>query len=217
MLPNADLLSWFSVFGREFPWRFTNSPFKVLISEILLQQTNAEKVIGPYLELVEKYPTIANLADADDQIVLEIFSKIGLFFRASRLKTIAAEILIRFNGEIPSNFNDLKSIKGIGDYIGNSVLCFGFLQKRPIVDTNIIRIFSRYGLFESIKKRPHTDSQLWSFAESILPEINYVEYNYSLLDIGAGICASRKPLCDLCPIKITCRFFQTRNQINCEK
>jgi A/G-specific adenine glycosylase len=214
MLPVDDLLNWFSACGREFPWRFTNSPFKVLISEILLQQTNADKVIGPYLELIENFPTINSLADADQREILEIFSKLGLYFRANRLKTIASEVLKRFNGEIPSNLLDLKSIKGIGDYIGNSVLCFGFMQKKPIVDTNIIRIFSRYGLFDSTKKRPHTDKQLWSYAESILPDNNYVEYNYSLLDLGAGICKSRKPLCESCPINMVCRFHRIRLETN---
>lgn len=212
MLPTSELLSWFSMCGREFPWRFTGSPYKVLISEILLQQTNAEKVIGPYCELIEKFPSISSLASADDKVMVEIFSKLGLFFRASRLIRIAQDVLLKFEEVIPSNLEKLKSIKGIGDYIGNSILCFGFLQKRPIVDTNIIRIFKRYGLFISTKQRPRTDIQLWSYAESILPNNNFVEYNYSLLDLGATICTSRKPLCESCPIREACAFFQNRTE-----
>lgn len=204
MLPVDDLLNWFSAFGREFPWRFTFSPYKVLVSEILLQQTNADKVIDPYLILVDKFPSISALAYANDKVVMEIFSKLGLFFRANRLRTIANEILNKNNALIPSNLDELKSIKGIGDYIGNSILCFGYSQKRPIVDTNIIRIFNRYGLYRSPKKRPHTDMQLWSLAKSILPEENFVEYNYSLLDLSAIVCTSRKPLCESCPINKTC-------------
>lgn len=207
MLPSADLVAWFSNHGRAFPWRFTFSPYKVLISEVLLQQTNADKVVAPYSQLVEKFPTISSLAGGEDEVFTEIFSKLGLFFRAKRLKSISEEILNRFDAVIPSNINDLNSIKGIGDYIGNSVLCFGFAQKRPIVDTNIIRIFSRYGLFNSSNKRPHTDKHLWGFAESILPEKNFIEYNYSLLDLGASVCTSRKVMCESCPISGSCNYF----------
>lgn len=207
MLPTADLLNWFLVFGRSYPWRFTLSPYKVLVSEILLQQTNAEKVVNPYSLIVERYPTIQKLAEADDDVFLKIFSKLGLFFRAKRLKAIAWEVIDRFDSVIPSNLTDLKSITGIGDYTANAVLCFGYGFDAPIVDTNIIRIFNRYGLYSSSMKRPRTDKALWIFATSILPNSNVIKYNYALLDLGALICTSRKPRCEICPIKKACSFF----------
>lgn len=200
------LLEWYTTNGREFPWRYTFNPYYVLISEILLQQTNADKVVQSYMTIVNKYNSIFELAEADINFLRDIFKDLGLFYRADRMVQIAEQIMNQYKGKIPSQKNELIKIKGIGDYVCGAVLCFGYNKPYAIVDTNIIRIFERFFNFKSEKKRPRTDKRIWEFAQELLPEQNYVDYNYALLDFGALMCTAKKQKCDECEFKKKCSY-----------
>lgn len=202
-----NILKWYDQNKRSFPWRNSPSPYEILISEVLLQQTNAEKVVQPYKELVSTYPTFDVLADADITILRQVFKPLGLFYRADKLIEISNKVKSEHGGSLPNDEESLLGIKGIGKYTANAVLCFGFNQKVPIIDTNIIRIFYRFFGIKSEKKRAITDKTIWSFAESLLPDENYVGFNYGMLDFAALVCKHYHPLCDKCVISTKCWFF----------
>ena len=200
------ILDWYSKNGRTFPWRYTFDAYKVLVSEILLQQTNVEKVINPYNTIVKKYKSVLELADADIIFLKDLFKDLGLFYRADRIISISRQIIEMYEGMIPDKREELLAIKGIGNYTGNAILCFGYNKPYAIVDTNVIRVFDRFFGFKSSSKRPHTDKKVWEFAQMLIPEDNYVDYNYGLLDFAAVVCRSRKPMCSNCLIYDMCCY-----------
>ncbi|WP_242851491.1 A/G-specific adenine glycosylase [Clostridium sp. DMHC 10] len=146
------LLDWYDKNKRKFSWRYTFDPYKVLISEILLQQTNVEKIIEPYLNIIKAYKNIEELAECDTEFLKDIFKDIGLFYRADRLKDIAKDIVKYHNKTIPDSWDELIKIKGIGYYICSALLCFGFNKPYAVLDTNVIRIFKRVFDVKSEKK-----------------------------------------------------------------
>jgi A/G-specific adenine glycosylase len=198
------LLDWYTTNKREFPWRYTFDPYLVLVSEILLQQTNAHKAIDPYKKIISRCKDISALAEVDIEFLKDIFKKIGLFYRADRLISISNEIISKYESSIPRNWNELISIKGIGYYTCSAVLCFGYNKPYAVLDTNVIRILKRVFNEVSYTKRSHTDKRLWDFAQYILPESNYVDYNYALLDFAATVCSNKNPKCTVCPLKRSC-------------
>lgn len=202
------IFTWYSKNGRTFPWRYTYDAYKVLVSEILLQQTNAEKVISPYITIIQKYKTIFELASSDIMFLKNIFKDLGLFYRADRLIDISKQIIEKHNGIIPDKRDSLLEIKGVGNYTSHAVLCFGYNKPYAIVDTNVIRVFERVFSFKSTSKRPHTDKKVWEFAQVLLPLENYVDYNYGLLDFAATVCRARKPLCSDCLMHDVCSYYE---------
>lgn len=198
------ILKWYETQGKKFEWRETYDPYKILIAEILLHKTDAQKAEKAYHKLIEKCPSIYHLYRMDLDKVQSVIKDIGLFYRARRLKKIADQIVNVFNGKVPDNEKDLGLLYGVGQYISNAVLCFAFKKRVPIVDTNVLRIYSRVFSIKSSKKRPHTDEQMWAFAKKMLPEKRFVEYNYALLDFASKVCKFKNPLCDVCVAREIC-------------
>ncbi len=209
-----SIVNYFNEFGRKFPWRDSRSPFKVLVSEILLQQTNAEKVVPVFDRLITDYSTPNDLAKADLNQIRELTRPLGLFYRAERLIDIATIISGKYGGHVPENFDLLKEIKGIGDYTASAVMSFGFNKPYAIVDTNVIRVFERFFEISSRKKRPHTDKGLWNISRELLYKKEFKEYNYGLLDFSANICTARNPKCGECLINSKCKFNNMRHLKN---
>lgn len=170
--------------GRTFPWRRTDDPYRILVSEILLQQTNAEQVEEVYSEFFEKYPRPEALASAGREDIIDVIGVLGLHYRADRLKQIAEDLVEQHGGQIPAELEELLELHGVGNYVANAVLCFGFDQPRPLVDVNVARVLSEVFDLE-LKDRPRQDKELWAFAEELVPEKKFKEYNWGLLDIGA--------------------------------
>jgi len=131
---------------------------------------------------------------------------LGLFYRADRLISISRQIIEMYNGVIPNKREELLAIRGIGNYTGNAILCFGYNKPYAIVDTNVIRVFERFFDFKSSSKRPHTDKKVWEFAQMLIPVNNYVDYNYGLLDFAAVVCRAKKPMCSNCLIYNMCCY-----------
>lgn len=198
------LLDWYDKNKRNFPWRYTFDPYKVLVSEILLQQTNVDKVVEPYFRIINKYKNIHELAESEDVFLKNVFKGIGLFYRADRLKNIAGNIVNYNKKVIPDKWDELIKIKGIGYYICSALLCFGFNKPYAVLDTNVIRIFERIFDIKSEKKRPRDDIKLFEFAQLLIPEDRYVDYNYAILDFGACICTMYNPKCSQCIFRFNC-------------
>jgi len=179
----------------------------VLVSELLLQKTDAPKVEALFNDFFLKYPTIHDLYRAKITELEKILQPLGLYKKRSlRLKSIAHEVVEEYSGKIPSDREKLLELNGVGDYIANAVICFAFRKSMPIVDTNVIRIFERLLNVHSLKKRPRTDKEIWIIAKKMLPKKNFQDYNYSLLDFASVICKDRKPDCQNCMFLKNCNF-----------
>ena len=207
----ARLLNWFAKYGRRFPWRRTKNPYRIFIAESLLQKTNVEKVYPAYLTIIKKYPNIDRLAEAKITDLRKIVAPLGLVKRAKFLKKGAREVIVRFNRKFPKDKRELKRIMGVGDYVAHAILCFGYGERLPLVDTNVARVYKRIYNFKS-SKLPYADRELWEFSKSLLPQKNFKEYNLALLDLSALLCLPKKPLCHNCPCVDYCFFFRQGTQ-----
>lgn len=196
------LLSWSEGNLREFPWRKDVRPYEVLVAEILLQQTLAVKVVPVYEEFFSRYPSPSGLAGVSHKEVAQLLEPLGF-------QNIRAEALVH-NAEIinergmPSTEESLADLRYVGDYAINATLCFGFGERRPIVDANVVRVYNRtFGLeFENAQ-----ESRAWEFAERVLPEDDYRRFNLALLDFGAMVCKSRIPKCETCFFTDVCEYY----------
>lgn len=198
------VLKWYKYNKRDFPWRNTSDPYKIWISESLLQQTDADKVVIPYLKITSNYPTVFDLADAPIEELKLIFSKIGLFYRAERIKTAAGDICRNYGGAFPKTKNELLKLKGVGNYTASAIMCFAYNFPCAVVDTNVVRIIERVFGVKSSKCRPRNDKLIWEFADSLVDTENPKDYNYAVLDFASLICKARNPRCSICEIHKIC-------------
>lgn len=194
---------------RKIPWRKIKNPFHILISEIMLQKTDVQKVLNVFPQFISKYSSPHVLTKATIKSLRKDLFLLGIHDRAKRLKETAKILINRFNGRVPKKKDQLLYLKGVGEYIANAVLCFAFKKDVPIVDTNVIRVFERFFSLKSNKARPRTDKIIWQFAAKLVPKGNAKKYNRALLDFAAGICTARKPNCLICPISKRCDYFAT--------
>jgi A/G-specific adenine glycosylase len=200
------LLAWHSKNKRTFSWRNTNKPFSILVAEIMLQKTDVKKVSEVYDKFIEKYPTPESLASAELVELRKELALLGIHQRVERLKKTAEKIISEYNGEVPSEKEELLKLPGVGEYIANAVMCFAFGKDVPIVDTNVIRLFERVFGVKSTKSRPRTDRMIWKFADQLIPKGKSIDYNQALLDFAASICTSKNPLSGICPVKKICNY-----------
>ena len=195
------LRKWGSRNRRSYPWRDTPTPFEVLIAELCLRQTGARIAEPAYRSILEKYPTPRDLAAAPVRDLEKVFRPIGLISRASTIIELARELLLHHGGEVPSRFEDLVQLPGVGPYIANAVRCFGYGKRAPIVDGSVKRVLGRiYGRSEL------ADRDAWTLAEHLVPRKDPDLYNYSLLDLGAKLCRPTRPLCHNCPLRRRCMW-----------
>jgi len=148
------LIEWYSKNGRTFPWRYTFDPFKVFISEIMLQRTRAENITEPFNNFLKNIKSVNDLKNADESYLYQIFSTLGLIYRVKKLITISEHFCKSYSCNVPDNQNDLLNTPGIGLYTCNAILCFGYGMKYPIVDSNVLRIFGRFFGVKSSTKSP---------------------------------------------------------------
>jgi A/G-specific adenine glycosylase len=198
------LLRWYAERGRKLPWRKTQDPFKILISEIMLQQTQVSRVIHKYREFLERFPTLRSLARARTSSVIRAWSGLGYNARALRLQKIAQLVVKKFDGRIPADPQLLRRLPGIGRYTANAVACFSFHRDVPIVDINIRRVLTRIFSRLGSAKGKLSERSVWELAETLLPQGSSRDWAFALMDLGATVCTARRPLCAACPVSSDC-------------
>jgi A/G-specific adenine glycosylase len=207
-----DLLGWYAVSGRaHLPWRHTRDAYAVLVSEVMLQQTQVERVLPKYEEFVARFPTLAALAAAPLAEVIKVWAGLGYNMRAVRLHEIAQQAVERYGGALPGTLEGLLSLKGIGRYTAGAVACFAFGLPIATVDTNIRRVLWR--VFRGIEPPEWpadqtTSRMVLALAEWALPPERAYDWQQALMDLGATICQSRRPLCERCPLIDCCAAYQ---------
>ncbi len=199
------LLAWYRANGRDLPWRRTDDPYHILVSEVMLQQTQVDRVVPKYHEWLEKYPSLADLARARIQDVSRTWRPLGYNIRPKRLHAIARESVVRYGGTLPSDEETLRSFKGIGAYTAGAIRSFAFRQRAAIVDTNVARVLFRVFVADGDAKAHATKRHLWAVSEALVPRKHVFDFNQGLMDLGATVCTPRRPDCRCCPVRKMCR------------
>ena len=199
------LLEWYRANGRDLPWRTTGDPYHILVSEVMLQQTQVDRVLPKYHEWLEKYPSLDALAAADEGEVSASWRPLGYNIRPRRLQAIARESVARYGGALPSDHETLLSFKGIGAYTAGAIRSFAFRQRAAILDTNVARVLFRVYVARGNVKEHRTRKHLWAISEALVPHKHVFDFNQALMDLGATVCTPRNPRCGTCPLKRLCR------------
>ncbi len=205
------LLAWYAAEGRaHLPWRHTRDPYAVLVSEVMLQQTQVERVLPKYREWMARFPTLAALAAASAGEAIQAWAGLGYNSRAVRLHTIARQAVVEYGGALPGTLDGLLALKGIGRYTAGAVVCFAFGLPVATVDTNIRRVLWR--VFRGIEPvewpaGERATRAALGLAQWALPPERAYDWQQALMDLGATVCASRRPLCEHCPLRTCCAAY----------
>jgi A/G-specific adenine glycosylase len=201
------LLAWYAANGRDLPWRRTDDPYHILVSEIMLQQTQVDRVLPKYAEWLDKYPSLTALASAPVEDAARTWYPLGYNIRPRRLHAIARESVERYGGDLPSDPDTLRSFKGIGAYTAGAILSFAFRRPAAILDTNVARVLFRVFVGRGTPKSHAMRKRLWTLSAALVPRRNAFDFNQALMDFGAMVCVARKPLCPVCPMARMCRAY----------
>ena len=198
------LLAWYARHGRDLPWRRTRDPYHVLVSEIMLQQTQVDRVVPKYHQFLERYPTLEDLASARARDVRQLWYPLGYNIRPARLHRIARETVARYGGRLPDTAEGLRGLPGIGRYTAGAVLSFAYGQDAAILDTNVRRVLSRVFIGPRRTQRLRGEKAYWDLAKALVPPGRAYDFNQALMDFGATWCSPRAPRCAPCPMKRFC-------------
>jgi A/G-specific adenine glycosylase len=206
LIPFADrLIAWQEMHGRhDLPWQNTRDPYRVWVSEIMLQQTQVATVIPYYHRFVARFPDIATLAAADEEEVLRLWSGLGYYSRARNLHGAARLIMAEHDGRFPRDPTAIAALPGIGRSTAAAIAAFCYGARVAILDGNVKRVLARRFGVEGWPGERVVENRLWALAESLLPEADVEIYTQALMDLGAGICLRRNPACDACPVETDC-------------
>lgn len=209
-----QLLSWFATNGRDLPWRKKVGPYKILVVEKLLQQTDVAHVMKVYNDFFKKYPTLSALDNATKSEIEKTIKPLGFWrIRSRDFKLMAKQLLVKHVGKVPSDKKKLLKLSGVGQYIANAVRCFGFGKQEAVVDVNVRRIAKR--IFFWTSDLPN-DAELAKFMKDIIPAKKAKQFNWALLDFASAVC-TRKPHCEKCFANEFCEYFQAINENNFSK
>ncbi len=194
--------------GRGLPWAFESDPYKVWVSEIMLQQTQAATVVPYYLRFTDRFPDVISLAGASLDEVLRIWAGLGYYSRARNLYHSASLITDRYDGVFPQNFTDVLSLPGVGRSTAGAICALAYGLQTPILDGNAKRVYARCFCVDD-EKQARRLNRLWNIAEVCTPKDNCQQYTQSIMDIGATVCTPKNPSCELCPVASLCCAKQT--------
>lgn len=201
------LLAWYDRNGRDLPWRRATDPYQILVSEIMLQQTQVDRVVPKYYEWLERFPSFAALAARPVAEAVAAWYPLGYNIRPRRLHSIAREAVARYNGTLPADEETLLSFEGIGAYTAGAIRSFAFGQRSAILDTNVARVLFR--VFDG-RGDPRTHAarkHLWEVSRAVLPRRRVFDFNQALMDFGAMVCSAKKPHCAGCPMARGCASY----------
>lgn len=202
-----DLIEWFEKEQRDLPWRQDQDPYKVWVSEIMLQQTRVDTVIPYFENFVSKFPTIEDLAEAEEEKVLKAWEGLGYYSRVRNLHAAVKEVAQEYDGKVPNTVEEISSLKGVGPYTTGAILSIAYGIPEPAVDGNVMRVLSRIlSVWDDIAK-PKTRQLFEDIVREIISKDNPSAFNQALMELGALICVPGNPACLLCPVREHCRAF----------
>lgn len=201
---HEKVAEWYLRYKRDLPWRDTKDPYKIWLSEIILQQTRVAQGLPYYIRFIEKFPTVAALASASEQEVLRLWQGLGYYTRARNLHKCAKEVVSTFNGSFPDNFKDLKTLPGIGDYTAAAIASFSFREPVAVVDGNVFRVLSRIFGIETEINSPEGKALFTKKANELISAQHPDLHNQAVMEFGALFCTPQNPQCDQCVFNKSC-------------
>jgi A/G-specific adenine glycosylase len=204
---SQQIISWYHQNKRELPWRDTKDPYKIWLSEIILQQTRVEQGKPYYYAFVEKFPKVEDLANAHQDEVLKLWQGLGYYSRARNLHFAAQQVLNDFNGVFPDNYNDLIKLKGVGEYTAAAIASFAFNENKAVVDGNVYRVLARFLGIETPIDSSQGKKEFQIAANELIDEKQPANFNQAIMEFGAMQCVPASPNCENCPLAETCFAF----------
>jgi A/G-specific adenine glycosylase len=198
------LLAWYTKHARDLPWRKSQDPYRVWISEIMLQQTQVATVRDYFQRFTAAFPTVEKLAAADEIEVLRLWEGLGYYRRARQLHAAAIQIVANYSGEFPQEPHELQTLPGIGRYTAGAIASIAFDKRAPILEANTIRLFSRLIVYRGEAASAAGQRALWQVAEDILPQKDVARFNQALMELGSLVCTPADPKCGKCPLAGVC-------------
>ncbi len=198
------LLDWYYRHKRNLEFRDSGDPYKIWVSEIMLQQTRVDQMLPYYRRFIEAFPTVKDLASADQQEVLRLWEGLGYYSRALNLHEAARQVVNNHNGKLPETRDELQNLKGIGPYTSAAIASIAYNQPYPVVDGNVERVISRYFGFRDDIRKQKTKKQIESAVYDLIPKENPGDFNQAVMELGATICLPKNPQCRVCPLSDDC-------------
>jgi A/G-specific adenine glycosylase len=199
------LIKWFRIHQRDLPWRQTDDPYAIWVSEMMLQQTQVVTVIPYYHRFLRRFRTPGDLADAPLEDVLKVWSGLGYYRRARHMHRAAGVVKTQWGGALPSTVEDLLKLPGIGRYTAGAVASIAFGRRAAVLDGNVMRVLTRLGAMRGNIALPQVRNRLWTLAEHLVPRRGAGTWNQALMELGAVICLPKNPRCAVCPVRSLCR------------
>jgi len=204
LVASGKLLAWYGASGRTLPWRNTRDPYRIWLSEIMLQQTGVDAVIPYYRRFTDFYPEVAALAAAPVEEVIERWAGLGYYRRARNLHAAAGEIVARFAGRFPDDVDDLQSLPGVGRSTAGAIMALAFDRPEPILDGNVRRVLCRLCAYGDDPRTAAAERQLWAWSQELVSREHPHDYTQAIMDLGAILCTPRRPRCSECPLCELC-------------
>ncbi|MBM7693604.1 A/G-specific adenine glycosylase [Peribacillus deserti] len=202
-----DIISWFQMEQRDLPWRKDQDPYKVWVSEIMLQQTRVDTVIPYFNRFMEWFPSLQSLADADEEKVLKAWEGLGYYSRVKNLQSAVREVAQEYNGIVPDTLEEISKLKGVGPYTAGAILSIAYGRPEPAVDGNVMRVLSRILLIEEDIAKPKTRKIFEEAVRRLIDDNHTSAFNQALMELGAMICTPGVPACLLCPVRDHCEAY----------
>ncbi|WP_426431640.1 A/G-specific adenine glycosylase [Winogradskyella sp. HB-48] len=202
------LTNWYSNNKRDLPWRNTQNPYHIWLSEIILQQTQVKQGLPYYKAFIKHYPTVFELANASEQEVLKLWQGLGYYSRARNLHKTAKHVAFELNGNFPDNYKDLLKLKGVGDYTASAIASIAFNEVAAVVDGNVYRVLSRYFGIETPINSTAGIKEFKKLASSLIDKENPAMFNQAIMEFGATHCKPKNPYCIVCPLNESCVALQ---------
>jgi A/G-specific adenine glycosylase len=202
-----NLLEWSAQNPRPMPWKGERDPYKIWLSEIILQQTRVEQGLPYYQKFVAKYPEVGLLADAPEDELMKLWEGLGYYSRARNLHAAAKYISDELGGTFPNTYTDIRSLKGVGNYTAAAIASFGFGLPYAVLDGNVYRVLARFLGIETLTNIPAAQKQFAALAQAMLDPVKPAAHNQAIMDFGAIWCMPQQPRCTECPLRAECRAF----------
>lgn len=208
-----QILTWYRENPRDLPWRGTDDPYKIWLSEIILQQTRVAQGLPYYYAFVAAYPTVKDLALAPEEEVLRLWQGLGYYSRARNLHACAKSIWFEMSGKFPNTYDKLLKLKGVGSYTASAIASFAYGEVKAVVDGNVFRVLARYFGIETDIASSRAKKEFEALANQIIPKDHPGEFNQAMMDFGARLCTPKNPDCQSCPFKTSC-FARLHNMVS---
>lgn len=205
------LLLWGAIHKRDLPWKHTQDPYLIWLSEIILQQTRVAQGLPYFIKFAETFPTVQHLADAPQDVVMRCWEGLGYYSRARNMHSAAQYIVRELNGIFPTDYKQIRQLKGVGDYTAAAIASFAFGLPYPVLDGNVYRVLARYFGIATPIDSTAGKREFAFLAEQVLDKSCPAEFNQAIMDFGAVQCVPQQPVCSICALAASCRAFSTQN------